>query len=142
MTIFVIPPLLLSMPNNMKSILKLESFSKEISDMAREILVSGEAENAGNIRSDLVCVRQRSLKPKDPRPFRKLILRTTLTENERVQRPWHCTFFQIRLFSGLLRDGRLPRSFPSSNTIRARSNTLTLQRYIGYNILTANSLYL
>jgi hypothetical protein len=56
--------------------------------MAREVLVQGEAENAGtsirgseellwgpnsrraweaNVRSDLVCVRQRSPAPKDPR---------------------------------------------------------------------------
>ena len=34
--------------------------------MAEEVLEQGEAENAGNIRSDLGCVRQRRHGPKDP----------------------------------------------------------------------------
>ena len=34
--------------------------------MAEEVLEQGEAESAGNIRSDLGCVRQRSHGPKDP----------------------------------------------------------------------------
>jgi len=46
---------------------------KEISDMAGEILVSGEA-RGGSISAAIVTDEQRSLKPKDPCPFRKLIL--------------------------------------------------------------------
>jgi len=41
--------------------------------MAGEILVSGEA-RGGSISAAIVTDEQRSLKPKDPCPFRKLIL--------------------------------------------------------------------
>ncbi|MGZ8899169.1 MAG: hypothetical protein ACXW3Z_03660, partial [Limisphaerales bacterium] len=63
----------------------LERFSEEISEMAGEILASGEAESLGNIRSDLVRARQRSPAAKDPCPFRKFVLRTALGQALRGQ---------------------------------------------------------
>jgi len=50
---------------------------QEVSDMAGEILVSGEA-RGGSISTAIVTDEQRSLKPKDPCPFRKKIKKTMI----------------------------------------------------------------